>query len=106
MPKFEYTPDISLGNILQIIAFLVAITASYVSLANRDVQHDERISNNTNELIRIEKKVDFYSYNTNAELEKLDKNMKIMDEKFIRSIIRNLEQELEIRKNANNSRTR
>lgn len=38
--RFQYNPEISLGNILQIITILASVAAAYGSLREADIKHD------------------------------------------------------------------
>ena len=101
MPRFEYTPQVSLGAILQIITIIGAIVGAYVTFANRLVIQEERTAVNSVEIARVEKKTDA----TMAELKELNKTLTGMDEKITKYIIMNMEYQLQNR-NASQTRSR
>ena len=94
MPKFEYTPNISLGAILQIITLVGSCLAAYVALARADTVHEERIATNSMEIARVERKLDSTQKDIKQEMQDMNRTLQSMDEKITRYMIRSMEREL------------
>lgn len=94
MPRFVYTPTITLGGILQIITILGGIFGAYVAVAQREVQHDERINAQQKDTTRLEKRVEETSAHLHEELAGMNNNIMLLNEKISTYIIGDLRNQI------------
>lgn len=80
--KFQYNPEISLGNILQIVALISSVLAAYVSIQNTLVAHTEKLREHTSQIealnghnIRQDQAIVDGQRETRVEIKELNKNL-------------------------------
>jgi cell division protein FtsB len=85
--KFEYNPEISLGNILQILTIVFGIGAGYAALVNANQLQDQILLQHDKEINAARTLVREAQQELNADVKELSQDVRKLDEKFTTYVI-------------------
>ena len=86
--KFEYNPEISLGNILQILTILGGIAAGYATLVQANTIQDKNIEAHEAAITAIKVATKEAAGELKDNVKEIQKDVRKLDEKFTDYVIK------------------
>lgn len=90
--KISYNPEVSLGNILQVIAIFGSVAAAYGSLTQADTKHDLELAQHTREIVEIKQRQETVTKEVREEIKDIKKGVDGINEKLVGVLIDNARQ--------------
>lgn len=87
--KFQYNPEVSLGNIIQVIAILGSVTAAYTALQNADIRHDQELISQAAQIKDLKERQENLQRDIKSEIKDMNNGLAILNEKITNMLIEN-----------------
>lgn len=86
--KFEYSPEISLGNLMQIVTIVIGIGAGYGALVQANAVQDQILQQLTNDVQEIRVLAKEERREIKEEVKALSGDIEKLDDKFTDYVLR------------------
>lgn len=73
--KFSYNPEVSLGNLLQLVGMLTSVGAAYFALVTTDVRHEAKLKELSDGQVRIESTQKEYVTEIRSDIKEINRNL-------------------------------
>lgn len=80
--RFQYTPEISLGSLAQIITIIMSAFGVYLSLRTTDIQHEAKIEQHSVEIMDIKAAAKTERSEIKLDIKEINNNVKALDNKI------------------------
>lgn len=87
--KWSYNPEISLGNLLQILTIAVGAFGAFSALQQNDVRHDAEISATKEQLAEVKQKQDQITKDVREEIKDVKRGVEGINDKLTTVLIEN-----------------
>jgi hypothetical protein len=96
--KVNYNPEISLGNVLQIIAIIGSVFSAYIALKTTDIEMGQRLQVHDQQIAEMKETQKVNTEKSYLEIKELGINIKSLDMRVTQFM---LDQAKEVRANTN-----
>lgn len=90
--NWKYNPEISLGNILQVITILCGLFGAYMTLVNTDTRHDAELKASREQVAEIKMKQDQITKEVKEEIKEVKQGVNSINDKLTTVLIENARQ--------------
>ena len=87
--KFQYNPEVSLGNIIQVVAILGSVAAAYTALQNADIRHDQELIFQAAQIKDLKERQEGLQRDIRAEMKELNTGIGVLNNKITEMLIDN-----------------
>jgi len=85
--QFSYNPEISLGNILQIVTIVMGIGAGYSALVKANALQDQILLTHEEKLIAVQGVTKEAAKELKEDVKEIQRDVKMLDQKFTTYVI-------------------
>lgn len=87
--KFQYNPEVSLGNIIQVIAILGSVAAAYTALQNADIRHDQELIAQAAQIKDLKERQENLQRDIKSEIKDMSNGIAVLNDKITNMLIEN-----------------